>query len=390
MTRVLFWVQHLLGTGHLERMRRIAEALAARGADVHFVTGGVPLPGRMPNGVRIVQLPPVKVADASFTPLRDAEGRPIDDAYRRARVERLLAAYETAAPSVVLFETFPFGRRSLRFEIEPLLDRIDAAEPRPRVLSSIRDILQLQEKPGRDAESWSWAQRWFDEVLVHGDPAFFRLEESFPPARDGGIPLFYTGYVTAPGTPLPRAPLDRQNEVVVSAGGGATGSHVLHAAIAARPLSALRTLDWRILVGPGIPSGEFDALRAKAEPGVVVERNRLDFAALLARARVSVSQAGYNTVMDVLRSGAPAVMVPFEGRAETEQRMRAERLAAKGALELLDERELAPHTLAAAVDRVAARGARGAQPFAIDGAERSAERILEHARAANALTDSPA
>ena len=385
MISVLIWVQHLLGTGHLERMRRIAEALAARDVDVHFVTGGVPLPGRMPTGVRIVQLPPVKVADASFTPLRDAEGWPIDDAYRRERVERLLAAFDAAAPGVVLFETFPFGRRSLRFELVPLLERIASTHPRPRVLASIRDILQLQEKAGRDAESWAWAQRWFDEVLVHGDPAFVRLEETFPLAADGRVPILYTGYVTSPDEPPPRPPLTEQSEIVVSAGGGSTGSHVLHAAIDARALSTHRDLLWRILVGPGIAEDEFRALAAKATAGVVVERNRHDFPALLARARVSVSQAGYNTVMDVLRSGAPAVMVPFEQRAETEQRMRTERLAARGAIELVEERDLRPATLAAAVDRAATRGARVALPFDMQGAQRSAERILELAQAYRSL-----
>ena len=99
--RVLIWVQHLLGTGHLERMRRIAEALAQREVDVHFVTGGVPLEGRMPERVRIVQLPPVKVTDASFKPLRDVRGVPIDDAFRLERVRQLLAAYDAAAPQVV-------------------------------------------------------------------------------------------------------------------------------------------------------------------------------------------------------------------------------------------------------------------------------------------------
>ncbi len=381
MTRVLIWVQHLLGTGHLERMRCIAEALAARGTDVHFVTGGVSLPGRMPRDVRIIQLPPVKVADASFTPLRGPDGVPIDDAYRRERVARLLAAYDAASPSVVLFETFPFGRRSLRFELVPLLERIAATEPRPRVLSSIRDILQLEEKAGRDAEAWDWAQRWFDEVLVHGDPDFVRLEETFPLAANGRVPVCYTGYVTTTGAPPPRAPPAEQREVVVSAGGGSTGSHVLHAAIAARGFSALRELCWRVLVGPGIAEDEFRALAAKAAPGVVVERNRQDFPTLLARARVSVSQGGYNTVMDVVRSGVPAIVIPFEHRAETEQRMRAARLAARGAIELVDERELAPQLLAAAVDRAASRPARRELPFDMRGAERSAERILEHARA---------
>jgi predicted glycosyltransferase len=379
--RVMIWVQHLLGTGHLERMRRIAEALAQRDADVHFVTGGVPLPGRMPEGVRIVQLPPVKVTDASFKPLRDLHGTPIDEAFRQERVRQLLSAYDAAAPQVVLFETFPFGRRSLRFELLPLIERITSSSTqRPRVLSSIRDILQLEEKAGRDVESWGWAAQWFDEVLVHGDPAFVRLEETFPLAADGRVPVFYTGYVTSPGAALPRAPLGEQREIVVSAGGGSTGSHVLHAAIAARAHSAHRALTWRVLVGPGIAQEEFERLRASAGTGIVVERNRLDFPALLAQARVSVSQGGYNTVMDVLRSGAPAVVVPFEQGSETEQRMRTQRLADRRALELVEERDLGPATLAAAVDRAALHGVAAAPPFDMRGAERSAERIIELAR----------
>ena len=84
--------------------------------------------------------------------------------------------------------------------------------------------------------------------------------------------------------------------------------------------------------------------------------------------------------MDVLRSGAPAVIVPFEGRSETEQRMRTERLAARGALELVDEGDLSARTLAAAVDRAAMRTARPAPPFDMRGAQRSAERILELAQ----------
>ena len=383
--RVMIWVQHLLGTGHLERMRRIAEALSDRDVDVHFVTGGVPLEGRMPEGVRIVQLPPVKVTDASFKPLRDVHGAPIDDTFKLDRARRLIAAYDAGAPQVVLFETFPFGRRSLRFELLPLMDRIGATTPRPCVLASIRDILQLEEKAGRDVESWSWARQWFDEILVHGDPSFVSLEETFPLATDGAVPIFYTGYVTAPGSALPRAPLVEQREVVVSAGGGSTGSHVLHAAIDARDHSSLRALTWRVLVGPGIAQEEFDRLRERAGAGIVVERNRLDFPALLARARVSVSQGGYNTVMDVLRSGVPAVVVPFEQGSETEQRMRTQRLAARGALTLVEERDLAPRTLASAIDRTASRSASPAAPFSMDGAQRSAERIVELARRASAV-----
>ena len=56
--RVFFYVQHLLGIGHLKRAAAIARALVAAGAEVDFVLGGAPVAGIAPQGVRVVQLPP--------------------------------------------------------------------------------------------------------------------------------------------------------------------------------------------------------------------------------------------------------------------------------------------------------------------------------------------
>jgi predicted glycosyltransferase len=109
---------------------------------------------------------------------------------------------------------------------------------------------------------------------------------------------------------------------------------------------------------------------------VSVERHRPDYRALVARARVSVSQAGYNTVQDVLAARTPAVLAPFAGEGETEQPMRAARLAARGFAEVVAERDLAPEVLASAIDRAAARGLAPPCPLASDGAPRAAERIL--------------
>jgi predicted glycosyltransferase len=86
-----------------------------------------------------------------------------------------------------------------------------------------------------------------------------------------------------------------------------------------------------------------------------VERFRPDLPGLLRQCRVSVSQAGYNTVLDIVTARARAVLAPFAAERETEQLMRAERLAALGAAELVRESELSPTSLAAAIERTAAR-----------------------------------
>ena len=57
---------------------------------------------------------------------------------------------------------------------------------------------------------------------------------------------------------------------------------------------------------------------------------------MLARSRLSLSQAGYNTVMDILAVGARALVLPFAEGAESEQSLRARLLAERGLLSLME------------------------------------------------------
>ena len=376
MPAVLFYVQHLLGIGHLMRARFIAEALANAGCDVHLVTGGRPPGGHSPRGVRMVQLPPVHATDPGMKPLRDAQGQPIDDAYRDLRRTLLLAEFDSIAPDAVVFETFPFGRRALHFELLPLLDRIDARRPRPLVVASVRDILQRRSNPEREREMLALARRALDAVLVHGDRRFMRLDETFPPASELDMPVHYTGFVAASDAHAPASQSGERNEVVVSAGGGAVGFALLRAAIEARRRSRLNDVPWRLLVGTNATDDELALLSRDAGPAVTVERARADFAALLARASISISQAGYNTVLDVVRSGARPVLVPYAEHGETEQRMRANRLRELDLAIVVDEPKISPTSLAIAIDAAASKQDWASWNFDCDGAARSAELLV--------------
>ena len=133
----------------------------------------------------------------------------------------------------------------------------------------------------------------------------------------------------------------------------------------------------------GLPKTSFVRLLPRRGAGVVVERNRHDFPALLARARVSVSQAGYNTRDGRAAQRRAGGHGPVRrARNETEQRMRTRAPRGPGrARARRRARSFEPATLAAAVDRAALRNATAAPPFDMRGAERSAERILELAQA---------
>jgi predicted glycosyltransferase len=224
-------------------------------------------------------------------------------------------------------------------------------------------------------------RRYFDLVLVHGDPALIPFDETFPRAAEIAARLRYTGYVVDP--PTAAAPVDGAgvDEVVVSTGGGAVSEPLLDAALAARPLSALADAPWRLLVGHNLPDDRFAHYRAQAAPGVIVERSRPDFTALLPHCRLSISQGGYNTVMEVLAAGARAVCVPYSGGLETEQTLRCRLLAERGVLQMVEEDALTPQALAAAVARALAAPPAGsagvAANIAMDGTARSAAYLLE-------------
>jgi predicted glycosyltransferase len=88
--------------------------------------------------------------------------------------------------------------------------------------------------------------------------------------------------------------------------------------------------------------------------GIVIEPARPDFITLLHNATLSISQAGYNTVIETVCCADRAVLVPFGSERETEQSDRAELLAERGMLAVVPPGTLSADTLADAVRRALA------------------------------------
>ncbi|MBV9201934.1 MAG: glycosyl transferase, partial [Alphaproteobacteria bacterium] len=163
----------------MRRSLRIVDALAEQGIGVTLISGGEPLADLAHiRAERLVQLPPIKARDAEFKLLVDETDRPVDDALRTVRRSALLAAFAEARPDAVLIEAFPFGRRAFRFELEGLIEAAWLRRLRPLVLCSLRDIVVAPSDPRRPGEIVERVRKWFDFVLVHGDPAFIPLEAS--------------------------------------------------------------------------------------------------------------------------------------------------------------------------------------------------------------------
>ena len=368
--RVFFYVQHLLGIGHLARASRVAAALSADGFAVTMATGGLPVPGFPGAGFDNVELPAVATASEGFTGLVDEVGAPIDDDFKARRTALLLDALVRNRPDIVVIEAFPFGRRQMRFELLPMLDAVAAMRPKPKLVTSVRDILQARVKAGRNEETVDLLNRHFDLVMVHGDPTFARLEDTFPLASTVSVPIGYTGLVAAP-EPVPAA---ETFEVVISAGGGAAGAALVSAAVEAARMVA-GTARWAVITGPNLPTALFDDAVRRAPERLSVFRFRKDFPGLLRNAELSVSQAGYNTVCDIFRAGCRALLVPFAAGGETEQSERAARLEAHGLAQTLAEDALSGETLAGAIACARARPKPGRAILDLDGAAGSARML---------------
>ena len=267
------------------------------------------------------------------------------------------------------------GRRQFRFELLPLLDLAAAPFPKPVVAVSVRDILVDKGRMDRAREAADIVNQHVDHVLVHGDPNLTRLDLTFPLAADIAHKLSYTGFVVEQPVAADALADRDDGEILVSAGGGAVGFPLLAAAIRAKKLTRHRHRRWRIVTGAKLPAAEraqLDKLAA-GDPDIAIEGFRNDFGRLLAACHLSISQGGYNTVMELIATRCPSVVVPFAEGGESEQTLRARMLAERQVLSMVDPEFLTAGTLAAAID-----GARPPAELALnlDGARQSAAQLI--------------
>jgi predicted glycosyltransferase len=286
-----------------------------------------------------VQLPPARAKDELFDELVDEHGSNVDQSWHEARRDQLLATFRSARPDVLITETFPFGRRLLEFELMALIEDAKRASHAPKIVSSVRDVLQRPRKDARAAGMVERSRSLYDAIIVHSDPAVMRLERSFPETAALASKLLYTGYICAE---IPKRS-DLRREILVSAGGGAAGRELIDVALTARSHCRHSDAPWTFVTGP---------LAAAPAPidGVTIVRSLPDFRSRLSNAALSISQAGYNTLIETVKARTPAIVVPFETDREQEQVTRARAFVELGLVRMLRSNALEPRVLARLID----------------------------------------
>ena len=333
--RILLYSHDTYGLGHLRRCLLIARRLSALPGppSVLLVTGSPRAQSfDLPPGCDTLKLP-----SATKTPQGTYRARSLETPLSRLvalRSELIRAAACTFEPDLVMIDHAPLGMAG---ELRSLLGEVSRQRPRPRVVLGLRDII---DDADRVAASWDADQVWdalagaYDRILVYGDATILTTADELKlPTRLPGKVRF-TGYLS--GTARPPARPNGEPVVLVTAGGGGDGHHPLRAYadwLGSLPGPArFRSV---VVTGPLLSSRrrrEVEArFQAVPQPVEVVEFTD-HMEDLMAQASAVIAMGGYNTVVEILASGVPALLFP-RATPRREQLIRAERLAAVTALD---------------------------------------------------------
>ncbi|MBE9045229.1 glycosyl transferase [Pleurocapsales cyanobacterium LEGE 10410] len=346
MKKVMFYCQHILGMGHLIRSTEIVRGLIPD-FQICLINGGQVIEEfEFPPEIEVINIPAVKT-DREFNELR-----PVDDSLTMTQVEEtrksiLLATCDRFKPDILIIELFPFGRRRFSGELIPLLEK--AQSMGTKIVSSVRDIIVTKQNQQRHEEKvCRLIDRYFDMLLIHGDPNLVKLNLSFARVADLNCLVHYTGYVVQP-QPESRQITLAKPTILVSVGGGRFGHDLLECVARSAPILQDKIPHQiQMFTGPFCPESVFDKLQqlSQGQENLTCDRYTTNLLDYMQQADLSIGMSGYNTTMNILSTGVRAMMMAFQGNNDKEQETRLKKLASLGRVKMISPQDLEPEMFA--------------------------------------------
>lgn len=291
-------------------------------------------------------------------------------------------------------------------ELLPALERLRRTNRPVKVVLGLRDILddpETQRREWRKTREFEVMAKHYDAIWIYGSPEVFDTVREYEFPDELAARSTYLGYLPKYNGLRPAQTVREELGagdlpiLVVTTGGGEDGYDLLDLYVASLEQNTLPTEYLSVLVtGPGLPPTRVQELRERIArlpecyPCRLIEFTDA-LTSIFAVADVIVTMAGYNTLTEALCLGRRVVAVPRRW-PRLEQWIRAERLARRDLLTLLDPDTATPLALGAAVRRELRRtndAPGGADGLAFTGFQRLSEeydRLLETAPAAAATT----
>ncbi len=357
--RIMIYSQDGLGLGHQRRTSAIAAECGRRrpGLSVQVLADS-PLGatfGSMP-GYDYLKLPSIrKVRPGTWEPV----SLPIPFAevatLRRSLIREAIVGF---APDVLLVDHMPHGAMG---ELVDSLEALHRVRPSTRVVLGLRDIVDdptVVRRIWDEEGAYDALADFYDQVLVYGERRLFDAAKAYGFSPAISLRTRHCGYVCTPERArytarvrarygVPGLPL-----IVAMVGGGADAYPILRALVDALPtIQAQQPATVILVTGPFMPLESRRDLEARAATcGATVKVSVSDSLSYIEAADLVVVMAGYNTSVEILRVGTPALVIPRVGPS-AEQQMRTARFAAQGWVKALDPFQLDPQTVAEAVLR---------------------------------------
>ena len=342
----MFYCQHILGMGHLIRSVEIVKGLIPD-FQICFINGGQVIPKfEFPTEIEVINIPAVKT-DSKFNELR-----PVDDSLTMAEVETtrtkmLLDTCDRFQPDILIIELFPFGRRRFSFELIPLMEKAKAMGT--KIVSSVRDIVVTKQNQQKHEEKvCRLINKYFDLLLIHGDPNFIKLNLSFSRIDDLNCPVHYTGYVVQP-VPKTRQIILEKPTILVSVGGGRFGHDLLECVARTAPILKDKIPHHiQVFTGAFSPDRVLIKLQeiTKDLDNITCDRYTTNLLDYMQQADLSIGMGGYNTTMNILSTGIKAMMMAFQGNNDKEQETRLRKLYSLERVKMIHPQDLQPEKFA--------------------------------------------
>ena len=368
--RVLLYSHDSVGLGHLRRNLAIAGEIAATfpRSSMLVVTGSpCATQFQLPDNTDLIKIPSISKDEQGRYVARNYSG-PLESALK-FRSDMILEAYRSFEPNLIIMDHQLVGLKG-----EALRMLREAKDKGVLTIYGSRDI---KDSPDVVKKNWDNADcRWalneaYDRICIYGMSEVFDPRIAYAPLLDKTRQVDFTGYLARPHKKSVEKPIPRKHKkVLVTFGGGSDGADRAMSYLRALALAPV-TWDSHIITGPLMDNDKKRLIRQQAKKiqpigSIKIQKFHRNIPALLRQVDAVVGMAGYNSCVEILQSGVPAVLLP-RSFPRQEQLIRATLMAKRGWVTVLPEADPNPQRLLEAVETALASTRRKHSPADLNG-----------------------
>jgi len=374
--KIVLYSHDTFGMGNIRRTLLLSHEFISEypGASILIITGSPMIHAfSIPKGIDYIKLPCLdRFAAEHYGPRYLAD---CPEEVKETREAILRESVLRFNPDLMVVDKRASGIDS---ELLPTLHALRENGRRTKLVLGVRDILDEPERTRKVLAgngSFEVINEFYDEVWIYGSKGIFDTTKEYGFPESVVRKTFYCGYLKRPTVSAGRS--DGPPRILVTTGGGGDGSDLIEAY-----LSGLSTLPRNvalrstIIFGPQMPQERRLVLLRRFD--YMADVNFLEFEAditnLYAESDLVVSQAGYNTVCELLSFSRRAILVP-RSEPVREQLIRARLLAERGLFECLEPQGLTSETLISKVLEALNSPTMPARDVDLDGLPAIRERV---------------